>query len=43
MYVDVGTNGRISDAEIWSKSTLKAHLQRNSFKSFNSFLNFCLI
>lgn len=32
IYVDVGTNGRISDSGIWNKSTLKAHIDSNSLK-----------
>ncbi|XP_036143374.1 protein ALP1-like [Monomorium pharaonis] len=32
IYVDVGTNGRISDSGIWNKSTLKAHIDNNSLK-----------
>lgn len=30
IYVDIGTNGIISDTGIWNKSSLKAHLDNNS-------------
>lgn len=32
IYVDVGTNGRISDSGIWNKSTMKAHLKEKTLK-----------
>lgn len=32
IYVDVGTNGRISDSGIWNKCTIKAHLKENTLK-----------
>lgn len=30
MYVDVGTNGRISDTGIWNNCSLKTHLEHNN-------------
>lgn len=30
IYVDVGTNGRISDSGVWNKCSLKARLENNS-------------
>lgn len=30
IYVDIGTNGRISDLGVWNKCTLKARLESNS-------------
>lgn len=30
IYVDVGTNGRISDSGVWNKCTLKIELENNS-------------
>ena len=32
IYIDVGTNGRISDGGIWNKCSLKAKLETNSIK-----------
>lgn len=32
MYVDVGTNGRISDFGIWNKCSLKVHLTHNALR-----------
>ena len=29
IYVDIGTNGRVSDSGIWNKSTLKALIEEN--------------
>jgi len=30
IYVDVGTNGRVSDSGVWNKCSLKNHLDRNA-------------
>jgi len=30
IYVDIGTNGRISDSGVWNKCTLKIRLESNS-------------
>lgn len=32
IYIDVGTNGRVSDKGIWNKSTFKNLLERNELK-----------
>ncbi|KYN50462.1 Putative nuclease HARBI1 [Trachymyrmex cornetzi] len=32
IYVDIGTNGRISDSGMWSKCSLKAHLDSGQFR-----------
>lgn len=30
IFVDIGTNGRVSDSGIWNRSSLKMHLENNS-------------
>jgi len=30
IYVDVGTNGRVSNSGVWNKCSLKNHLDRNA-------------
>ncbi|XP_011059967.1 PREDICTED: uncharacterized protein LOC105149329, partial [Acromyrmex echinatior] len=30
VYIDIGTNGRMSDSSIWNKCSLKSHLNSNN-------------